>query len=146
MQLVGVVFFALGIPVAAKLAEHGRRRVMVAVTVGIAVFGLFLSPMFSAGLHGALLMLVIGLSLMGLTYGPLGTVISELFPTAVRYTGSSLAFSFAGILGASLAPYIGSWLAQHYGLQYVGYYLALSAVLTLVGLAMIPEKHGEELN
>ena len=45
-------------------------------------------------------MMVVGLSLMGLTYGPLGTVISELFPTRVRYTGSSLAFSFACILGS----------------------------------------------
>ena len=57
---------------------------------------------------------------MGLTYGPLGTVLSELFPTSVRYTGSSLAFNFAGIFGASLAPYIATWLAKTYGLQYVG--------------------------
>ena len=49
---------------------------------------------------------------MGLTYGPLGTVLSELFPTAVRYTGSSLTFNFAGIFGASLAPYIAD-LAGH---------------------------------
>ncbi len=146
MQLVGVVFFALGIPVAAVLAEHGRRRVMVAVTIAIAVFGVFLAPMFASGLRGALWMLVVGLSLTGLTYGPLGTVISELFPTPVRYTGSSLAFSFAGILGASLAPYIGSWLAQNYGLAFVGYYLALSALLTLVGLAMIPETQGGDLS
>ena len=61
---------------------------------------------------------------MGLTYGPLGTVLSELFPTPVRYTGSSLAFNFAGIFGASLAPYIATWLAKNYGLQYVGYYLS----------------------
>ena len=49
---------------------------------------------------------------MGLTYGPLGTVLSELFPTAVRYTGSSLTFNLAGIFGASLAPYIATWLAE----------------------------------
>ncbi len=145
MQLVGVVFFALGIPLAAKLAEHGRRRVMAGVTVLIGLFGFAMAPLFQSGMHGALGMLVIGLSLMGLTYGPLGTIISELFPTPVRYTGSSLAFSFAGILGASLAPYIGSWLAQHYGLRYVGYYLSVSAVLTLVGLAMIPETTGADL-
>ncbi len=90
-------------------------------------------------------MLLLGLSLMGLTYGPLGTVVSELFPTPVRYTGSSLAFSTAGILGASLAPYAARWLASHYGLQYVGYYLSGSAVLTLIGLAMIPETKNDAL-
>ena len=52
---------------------------------------------------------------------------------------ASLAFSLAGILGASLAPYIATWLAQHYGLSSVGWYLAGSAVLTLIGLAMVPE-------
>ena len=56
----------------------------------------------------------------GITYGPLGTVISELFPTSVRYTGSSLAFNLAGILGASLAPYVATWLARSYGLRAVG--------------------------
>ena len=57
-----------------------------------------------------MLAMVVGLSLMGMTYGPLGTVLSELFPTAVRYTGSSLTFNLAGIFGASLAPYIATWL------------------------------------
>jgi MFS family permease len=71
---------------------------------------------------------------MGMTYGPLGTLLSELFPAEVRYTGSSLTFNFAGILGASLAPYIATWLASHYGLPYVGYYLAAAALLTLLAL------------
>jgi metabolite-proton symporter len=145
IQLFGICFFALFIPVSALLAERGRRRVMLGVTVAIGVFGLVLAPMFTAGTTGATLMLVVGLSLMGLTYGPLGTVISELFPTRVRYTGSSLAFSFAGILGASLAPYIATWLAKTYGLQYVGYYLCAAAPLTLVGLLSIRETKDDDL-
>ncbi len=145
IQLFGICFFALFIPLSAMLAERGRRRVMIGVTVGIALFGLVLAPMFAAGTAGAVAMMVLGLSLMGITYGPLGTVISELFPTAVRYTGSSLAFSFAGILGASLAPYIATWLAKTYGLQYVGYYLSGSALLTLAGLLSIRETKDENL-
>jgi hypothetical protein len=65
--------------------------------------------------------------------------LSELFPTAVRYTGSSLAFSVAGVLGASLTPYIALKLATAYGLQYVGYYLTAAAVLTIIGLVAIRE-------
>jgi MFS family permease len=82
---------------------------------------------------------------MGMTYGPLGTVLSELFPAAVRYTGSSLTFNLAGIFGASLAPYIATWLAKTYGLDYVGYYLILAAGLTLVGLSLSPETMDTEL-
>ncbi|SEB74326.1 MFS transporter [Terriglobus roseus] len=145
MQLVGVIFFALTIPAAAVLAERGRKPVMIAISLGIAVFGLFFAKMFQAGHSGALAMLIVGLSLMGLTYGPLGTVLSELFPTPVRYTGSSLAFSVAGILGASLTPYIATKLATVYGLQYVGYYLSAAAVLTICGLLAIRETSADDL-
>jgi Sugar (and other) transporter len=93
---------------------------MLGITASIGIFGLILAPLFVAGTTGAVVMMALGLSLMGLTYGPLGTVVSELFPTPVRYTGSSLALNFAGILGASLVQYIATWLAKNYGLPYVG--------------------------
>ena len=83
---------------------------------------------------------------MGLTYGPLGTVLSELFPTPVRYTGSSLTFNLAGIVGASFAPYIATSLANTYGLQYVGYYLSGVGVVTLVGLLAIRETRDADLS
>ena len=145
MQLFCVVLFAITIPVSAVLAERGRRRVMIAITIAIGLFGLVLGPLFTAGPTGATAMMALGLALMGVTYGPLGTLISELFPTAVRYTGSSFAFSMAGILGASLAPYIATWLARTYGINYVGYYLSLSAVITLLGLLAIRETKGMDL-
>ena len=145
MQLFCIFFFAVTIPISAILAERGRRRTLLWITAAIAVFGLVMAPMFVAGTMGAVAMMALGLSLMGLTYGPLGTVLSELFPTPVRYTGSSLAFNFAGILGASLAPYIATYLAKNYGLQYVGYYLSAAALLTLVGLFSIHETRGENL-
>jgi metabolite-proton symporter len=142
IQLFGILFFALTIPISALLAERGRRPVMLAVTALIALFGLILAPLFTAGITGVVIMMALGLAL---TYGPLGTVVSELFPTPVRYTGSSLAFSMAGILGASLAPYIATWLAKNYGLRYVGYYLTGSAVLTFLGLLLIRETKDDDL-
>jgi metabolite-proton symporter len=135
IQLFGIVFFAIFIPIGALLAEsRGRRRTLLWVTFAIAAFGLVMAPIFLAGTLGAVIMLAVGLSLMGLTYGPIGTFLSEIFPTSVRYTGSSLTFSLAGIFGASLAPYIATWLAKNYGLQYVGYYLFAAAALTFAGL------------
>jgi MFS family permease len=145
MQLAGVAFFALSIPVSAVVAERGRRPFLVAVSAAIAIYGFFFAPLFQAGPTGALIMLITGLTLMGLTYGPLGTVLSELFPTAVRYTGSSLAFSIGGILGASLTPYIATRLATTRGLRYVGYYLSASAVLTIAGLLANRETAHEDL-
>jgi metabolite-proton symporter len=134
MQLSGMICFAVAIPIGGLLAERGRRLTLLWVTCAIGAFGLIMAPMFVAGTAGAVIMMALGLTMMGLTYGPLGTVLSELFPTSVRYTGSSLTFNFAGIFGASLAPYIATGLAKNYGLQYVGYYLFGAAVLTFIGL------------
>jgi MFS family permease len=145
IQLFGILFFAATIPIAALLAERGRRPIMFAVTALIAVFGLVLAPLFTAGITGVVVMMALGLAIMGLTYGPLGTLVSELFPTPVRYTGSSLAFSMAGILGASVAPYIATWLAKNHGLQYVGYYLTVSAALSFLGLLLIRETKDDDL-
>jgi metabolite-proton symporter len=145
VQLAGVVCFAVAIPVSALLAERGRRRMLLAVAAGMALFGLVLAPLLLAGTTGALLTLVIGLTLMGLFYGPIGTVLSELFPTQVRYSGTSLTYHLAGILGGSLAPAIATWLAGRYGLAAVGYYLTAAAVLTLLGLTMIRETRDERL-
>ena len=145
IQLFGILFFGAFIPIGAVWAEGGRRKMLIQVTIGIAAFGLVMAPILQAGTLGALAAMVLGLSLMGLTYGPLGTVLSELFPTAVRYTGSSLTFNLAGIFGASLAPYIATWLATNYGLQFVGYYLMAAALLTLVGLIATRETKDQDL-
>lgn len=136
LQMIGVLCFAATIPVAARLADRrGRRLAMLAVTAAIFVFGLAFERLFVAGSPaGALLFLALGLGLMGFTYGPLGTVLAELFPAPVRYSGTSLAFNLSGILGASLAPYIAIWLATNHGLSWVGHYLALAAVLTFAAL------------
>ncbi|WP_159716930.1 MFS transporter [Geminicoccus flavidas] len=140
-QMIGVLFFGLTIPVAAWLSDRfGRRLVLGLVTATIGLFGLVMSSLFLPGEPAsALLFCILGLALMGMTYGPLGAALADPFPTAVRYTGASLAFNLAGIFGASLAPYVATWLASSYGLGHVGYYLAGSAVLSLIALACIHE-------
>lgn len=139
LQMVGVLFFAIFIPLAAVLADRfGMRRVMVGVSIAIGIFGLILAPLLGAGnVYGVLGFLCIGFALMGMTYGPLGTALAAPFPTAVRYTGASLTFNLGGIFGASFAPYIATWLANTYGLHTVGYYMILAAVITLLAFGLI---------
>ncbi|HEU4891204.1 MAG TPA: MFS transporter [Vicinamibacterales bacterium] len=146
IQLFGILFFAATIPISAVWADrHGRRRTLILTTIAIVLFGFVFAPLLSSGTAGAMATMAAGLTLMGFTYGPLGTALSELFPTAVRYTGSSLTFNLAGIFGASLAPYAATWLARNYGLQYVGYYLALAAGITLAGLVATRETKDDRL-
>jgi MFS family permease len=139
LQMIGVLFFALTIPISALGADRiGRWPMLMAASVMVFVFGLLFGPLFASGdAIKVTVFLSIGLGLMGMTYGALGTALSELFPTAVRYTGASVAFNFAGILGGSLAPYIATYLAKMHGVAFVGYYLSAAAAVTLAAQLLL---------
>ncbi len=142
IELFAILFFVIGIPTSALLADRfGRRLVLLLVSVAIGLFGLSFSYFMDSGSTPLItLFICLGMGLMGLTYGPLGTFLSELFPTEVRYSGASLTFNLAGILGASFAPLIAIWLATNYGISYVGYYLSGAAVITFLALLAIRKK------
>lgn len=140
IQMVGVVFFGLTIPLSAWLADRvGPRTVLLWTTALIGVLGLLFEPLFGSGQWGTVIVfMILGLGLMGFTYGPLGTALSEPFPVGVRYTGVSLAFNLAGIFGASLAPYIATTLATKFGIGAVGLYLTGASALTFLALLGLP--------
>jgi metabolite-proton symporter len=139
MQMIAVIFFAATIPLAGSAADRiGGRTMLLIATLSIIAFGFAFRTLL--GEHEAIavfIFLALGFGLAGLSYGPLGSALAVLFPTPVRYTGTSLAFNFAGILGASLAAPFANWLASRYGLAYVGYYLSAAGLLTLIALLFI---------
>ena len=149
LLLIGVVFFGLTTPLAGIIADrYGRRITLIVVTVAIAIFGLTFEVWFgqSQDAVGVTTFLIVGLALMGLTFGPMGALLPELFPTNVRYTGSAIAYNVGGILGASLAPVIAVTLWQPDGnIFFVGLYLTGAAVVTLVALLFIKETRDTEL-
>jgi metabolite-proton symporter len=147
LQMIGVLFFGATIPLSAWLADRGNaRNVLIGATVGITLFGFVMAPMLGArGTLPVLLCLCLGLALMGFTYGPLGSSLAGLFPANIRYTGASLAFNLAGIVGASLAPFVATWLARNHGLPAVGAYLVGAGLITLVALLLLgPDAHEAE--
>ncbi len=148
LQLVATLCFAAFIPLSAVFAEKfGRRATSIGVCVVSALFGLIFSSMLESGSTVIVfLFLCIGLAIMGMTYGPIGTVLSELFPTSVRYTGSALTFNLAGIFGASFAPLIATKLATTYGLYAVGYYLTAASILSLLAFLAIRETKNDDVN
>ncbi len=148
MQIVGVVFFGIFTLLSGPVADSvGRRKLLIWITVGIGVFGLlfnvFLLPQADPKFTGALTQafLVFGFMLMGATFGPMGALLPELFPTNVRYTGSAVSYNVSSILGAALAPIVATalWAAAGGSPWLVGVYLTGSAVLTLIALWLSKE-------
>lgn len=149
MMIVGVVFFGLFTLVSGPWADRwGRRRTLIGITLAIAVFGLTWVPMLAGGVVGVMGWLIIGFSLMGLTFGPMGALLPELFPANVRYTGSGIAYNVSSILGAAVAPFIAVALWAYGGGSpfWVGIYLTAMAVLTLIALLLGKETRDVDIH
>ncbi|KQX26322.1 MULTISPECIES: MFS transporter [unclassified Sphingomonas] len=136
IQIVAILFMALGIALAGWWSDvKSARYVLIAGCVGTIATGALLGPMFVGGLLPLIAgWLVLALFMMGFVYGPLGAFLPSLFPPRVRYTGASMTFNIAGILGAAPVPLVAQWLADRGGLAFVGYYLSLSAAVSLFAL------------
>ncbi|MBZ3693502.1 MFS transporter [Phyllobacterium calauticae] len=137
MMIVGVVFFGIFTLVSGPWADRwGRRKTLIWVTLAIIVFGLLWVPMLSLGNVGVMAWLILGFALMGMTFGPMGALLPELFPVSMRYTGSGISYNVSSILGAAVAPFIAIALWKLGGGSpfWVGVYLSAMAVLTLIAL------------
>ena len=149
MLIVGVVFFGIFTLISGPLADRwGRRKTLIMVTLGIIIFSLLWVPLLSMGFVGVMAWLILGFSLMGMTFGPMGALLPELFPTNVRYTGSGISYNVSSILGAAVAPFIAVWLwsVGDGSPLLVGVYLAVMAGLTLTSLLIGKETRDLDIN
>ena len=149
MLIVGVVFFGIFTLISGPVADRlGRRKTLIMVTLGIIVFSLLWVPLLGMGFAGVMAWLILGFSLMGMTFGPMGALLPELFPTNVRYTGSGVSYNVSSILGAAVAPFIAVWLwSLGDGSPFlVGVYLASMACLTLIALMIGKETSTIDIN
>jgi metabolite-proton symporter len=140
VQIYGSVLFGITTIAAGKLGDRfGRRELLIVSTVAIGGLSFGLGPLLGSGIGGIYAFTSLGMLLFGLNYGVVGTALAAPFPTRVRYSGASITFNLAGIFGASLAPYIATWLQATYGLSYVGYYLLAAALVTLACIYASPK-------
>ncbi|HSX55062.1 MAG TPA: MFS transporter, partial [Sphingomonas sp.] len=139
VTLVAILFMAAGIYLAAWAADArwDPRRVLAGGCVMVALSGFVIAPLMGAGLTGVFAFLSLLLFAMGFVYGPLGAWLTDLFPPRVRYTGASMTFNIAGVIGGGLTPYFAQKLALKGGLMPVGWYLSAAAALSLIALLML---------
>jgi MFS family permease len=129
----------LAIPFAGYLSDRFSRKLIYGVgAVGGAVWiFVFFGMMAEASFPMLVAGVIVGLFFHSLMYGPQAAFIAEQFHARLRYTGSSMAYTFAGIIGGAVAPLAFTWLLSRdsSGLS-IACYVAVAAGVTLVGLAM----------
>jgi MFS family permease len=147
MLCVAILFMALATPISALCADRFGRRPVLLIGSALAALSGFLLPVLlgSGSTAGVMGFLALQLFLMGVTFAPLGAMLPELFPTRLRYTGASVAYSLGGILGASLAPYIAQRLVVEGGLVPVGYYVSTAAIISFFAVLTMRETKHEDL-
>ena len=142
-----VLFMALATPLSAWLSDRfGRKPVLVTGALLAIASGFTMEPLLTSGsTAGVALFLAIELFLMGVTFAPMGALLPELFPTHVRYTGASAAYNLGGIVGASAAPFFAQKLVAMGGLSWVGGYVSVAALLSLIAVLCLKETRHAEL-
>lgn len=145
--LISSVVFGVCISLSGVLADKvGRKRFLIWITLIMVGFALSM-PFFliNGTKNSVLIFLLIGFTLMGLTFGPMAALLPELFPTSVRYSGASLAYNFASVVGASVATLITIELNEYFGIWGVSIYFVINCVISLLALIKMTETKNSSL-
>lgn len=147
LLLISAIVFGIFISISGIYADKiGRRKWLIWVTIAIGVLGLAMPLFLENGTPVSVFaFLVIGMAIMGMTFGPMAALLPELFPTEVRYSGASLAYNLASIIGATIAAMISLKINASFGVMGVGIYLAINALMTLLALLASKETKNVDL-
>jgi len=135
LQIVAA-FFGIGGTIASGLIADrlGRRNTVAIFAAAIAAFSGFVPQLLNGGSVGHAVFIVVGFTLLGLSYGQVAGALAANFEQRYRYTGAALTSDFAWLIGAGFAPLAALGLSAYFGLGYVSLYLLSGAVGTLAAL------------
>jgi len=140
--LIAAAIQVVAIPFFGGLSDRlSRRAVYLAGAIGAAVWVFVFFALLDTG-QFALIMIaaVVALILHAAMYGPQAAFITEMFPTKVRYTGASMGYQLAGIVGGALAPIISVALLDRFDTSIaVSVYVVAMLLVTLTCVWLAPE-------
>lgn len=142
------VLHAIMVPFIGKLTDIvGRKPPYLIGILLTATWGFFAFPLYDTG-DGLLIFIgiVAGLIFHGFMYAPQPAIMSEMFPTRMRYSGVSLGYQVTAIIAGSFAPIIATALLSATGSSIpIALYLATAAAISLVALYFTKETRGVDL-
>ena len=135
LQIVAAFFGIGGTITSGLIADRLGRRTTVAIfAAAIAAFSGFVPQLLNGGSVGHAVFIVVGFTLLGLSYGQVAGALAANFDQRYRYTGAALTSDVAWLIGAGFAPLAALGLSVYLGLGYVSLYLLSGAVGTLAAL------------
>lgn len=137
IQIIGAALAALCVVASGLIADRlGRRTTLGVLACLIAVFSGFVPTLMNGGDLGQTIFILLGFSLLGLSYGQASGAVTANFAAKCRYTGAALTSDLAWLVGAGFAPLVALGLSAHFGLVYVSLYLLSGAAGSLAALSL----------
>lgn len=137
IQVIGAALMALGVIASGLIADRfGRRTTLGACALLIALLSAFVPTLMNGGELGQNIFILLGFSLLGLSYGQAAGAVTANFPAKYRYTGAALTSDLSWLVGAGFAPLVALGLSAHFGLAYVSFYLLSGAACSLAALSL----------
>lgn len=146
--LLASVVFGATITISGIWSDRVGRRRLLGISCALSVpWGLLLFPIIDGGgATGFAIGLIGTLAIFGISYGPAGALLPEMFRTEYRYTGAGTAYNLAGVLGGATAPILAAELSVSHGSGAVGWMLAGFGLLSLVSVLLLPETRDREMH
>jgi MFS family permease len=136
-EMIGVGLMAVAVVASGVIADRfGRRRTLGTLAILIALFSAFVPMLLNGGEAGQDAFILLGFTLLGLSYGQAAGAVTANFPAKFRYTGAALTSDLAWLVGAGFAPLVALGVSAKFGLAYVGLYLLSGAVCSLAALSL----------
>jgi MFS family permease len=135
VQIVGAFLGILGTLVSGWLADHiGRRNTLGLLACLIGLFSLATPWLLDGGTAAQDAFILVGFTLLGLSYGQASGTVTANFERRFRYTGAAMTSDFAWLIGAAFAPVVALSLSTRFGLAAVSAYLLSGVACTLLAL------------
>ena len=147
--MIGQGVAVVAIPILALYADKvGRKPIMIGASIATVIWAFAFFALLNTGqVWGIIAAAVGGLLIFAAYSSVIGAFFSELFPTDVRYSGTSVAYNLASLIAGSLSPIIALALYSAFGTGYaIGIYLAAMGLISMVSVMFAKETKGLRLS